>query len=242
MATVTFDRRHAHLPGHRPAGRRPTSTWRSTTASSSCSSGRRGAASRRRCGCSPGSSRSTRARSTSATATSPTVPPKDRDIAMVFQSYALYPHMTVAENIGFHLKVKRVPKAERAERVREAAAHPRPRAVPRPQAGQAVGRPAPAGGDGPGDRPPAAGVPDGRAAVEPRRQAARADPHADRRPAAPPRRHDGVRHPRPGRGDDDGRPRRRARRRRAAAVRHAEGPVHATRSTCSSPGSSARRR
>ncbi len=49
------------------------------------------------------------------------VPAKNRDIAMVFQSYALYPHMTVAENIGFHLKVKRVPKAERAARVREAA-------------------------------------------------------------------------------------------------------------------------
>ena len=49
------------------------------------------------------------------------VPAKNRDIAMVFQSYALYPHMTVAENIGFHLKVKRVPKTERAERVREAA-------------------------------------------------------------------------------------------------------------------------
>jgi multiple sugar transport system ATP-binding protein len=49
------------------------------------------------------------------------VPAKDRDIAMVFQSYALYPHMTVAENIGFHLKVKRVPKAERAARVRQAA-------------------------------------------------------------------------------------------------------------------------
>ena len=49
------------------------------------------------------------------------VPAKDRDIAMVFQSYALYPHMTVAENIGFHLKVKRLPRAERAERVREAA-------------------------------------------------------------------------------------------------------------------------
>jgi multiple sugar transport system ATP-binding protein len=47
--------------------------------------------------------------------------PKDRDIAMVFQSYALYPHMTVAENISFHLKVKRVPKAERAARVRDAA-------------------------------------------------------------------------------------------------------------------------
>jgi multiple sugar transport system ATP-binding protein len=49
------------------------------------------------------------------------VPAKDRDIAMVFQSYALYPHMTVAENIGFHLKVKRMPKAERAERIQEAA-------------------------------------------------------------------------------------------------------------------------
>ena len=50
-----------------------------------------------------------------------TVQPKDRDIAMVFQSYALYPHMTVAENIGFHLKVKKVGKKERAARVREAA-------------------------------------------------------------------------------------------------------------------------
>ncbi len=49
------------------------------------------------------------------------VPAKDRDIAMVFQSYALYPHMTVAENIGFHLKVKRIGKSERAKRVKEAA-------------------------------------------------------------------------------------------------------------------------
>ena len=40
------------------------------------------------------------------------LPPRDRDIAMVFQSYALYPHMTVAENIGFHLKIKKMPKAE----------------------------------------------------------------------------------------------------------------------------------
>ena len=49
------------------------------------------------------------------------VPPRDRDIAMVFQSYALYPHMTVAENIGFHLKIKKVPKAERNARILEAA-------------------------------------------------------------------------------------------------------------------------
>lgn len=47
--------------------------------------------------------------------------PRDRDIAMVFQSYALYPHMTVAENIGFHLKIKRIPKAELAVRVLEVA-------------------------------------------------------------------------------------------------------------------------
>jgi len=49
------------------------------------------------------------------------VPPKDRDIAMVFQTYALYPHMTVAENIGFHLKIKKMDKAEREKRILEAA-------------------------------------------------------------------------------------------------------------------------
>jgi multiple sugar transport system ATP-binding protein len=47
--------------------------------------------------------------------------PKDRDIAMVFQSYALYPHMTVAENIGYPLKLRDTPKAERDARIREAA-------------------------------------------------------------------------------------------------------------------------
>ena len=49
------------------------------------------------------------------------LPPRSRDIAMVFQSYALYPHMTVGENIGFHLKIKKVAKAEIATRVRDAA-------------------------------------------------------------------------------------------------------------------------
>ncbi|THJ66665.1 sn-glycerol-3-phosphate ABC transporter ATP-binding protein UgpC [Arthrobacter echini] len=49
------------------------------------------------------------------------VPPKDRDIAMVFQNYALYPHMTVGDNMGFALKIAGVSKEERAERVREAA-------------------------------------------------------------------------------------------------------------------------
>ncbi|GAA4532415.1 ABC transporter ATP-binding protein [Amycolatopsis samaneae] len=49
------------------------------------------------------------------------LPPKDRDIAMVFQNYALYPHMTVGENIGFHLKIAKMAKEEREKRVREAA-------------------------------------------------------------------------------------------------------------------------
>ena len=49
------------------------------------------------------------------------VAPRDRDVAMVFQNYALYPNMTVAQNMGFALRNARVPKAETAERVAEAA-------------------------------------------------------------------------------------------------------------------------
>jgi len=49
------------------------------------------------------------------------VSPKDRDVAMVFQNYALYPHMTVAENLGFALKLRRLRKGEIERRVREAA-------------------------------------------------------------------------------------------------------------------------
>ena len=49
------------------------------------------------------------------------VAPKDRDIAMVFQNYALYPHMTVFENMAFSLKLKKVPKKEIEQKVREAA-------------------------------------------------------------------------------------------------------------------------
>jgi ABC-type sugar transport system ATPase subunit len=49
------------------------------------------------------------------------VPPKDRDIAMVFQSYALYPHMSVRDNLAFGLKLRKVPKAEIERRVNEAA-------------------------------------------------------------------------------------------------------------------------
>src|SRR5467141_4587544 len=49
------------------------------------------------------------------------VPSRDRDIAMVFQSYALYPHLSVYENIAFGLKIKKMPKSEIERRVNDAA-------------------------------------------------------------------------------------------------------------------------
>src|SRR5437660_4776074 len=49
------------------------------------------------------------------------VPPKERDVAMVFQNYALYPHMTVAANMGFSLKLRGAPRAETDARVKRAA-------------------------------------------------------------------------------------------------------------------------
>lgn len=49
------------------------------------------------------------------------IPPKDRDIAMVFQNYALYPHMTVFENMAFGLKMRKIPKGEIEKQVKEAA-------------------------------------------------------------------------------------------------------------------------
>ena len=49
------------------------------------------------------------------------IPPKERDIAMVFQNYALYPHMTVYDNMAFGLKLRKMPKEEIKKRVEEAA-------------------------------------------------------------------------------------------------------------------------
>ena len=222
MATVTYAKAHPDLPGHRRAPPSTSSTSTSPTASSSSWSARPAAASPPACACSPASRRSTRARSTSATRDVTNVPPKSRDIAMVFQNYALYPHMTVYENMAL-----------RAEAAQDAEGRDRPAGQGgrrsccdleeylRPQAEGALRRPAPAGRDGPRDRARAAGLPHGRAAVEPRRQAARADPCPDRRAAAPARHHHGLRHPRPGRGDDHGRPGRGPAGRRAPAVRHA---------------------
>ncbi|CAA9230998.1 MAG: Various polyols ABC transporter, ATP-binding protein, partial [uncultured Blastococcus sp.] len=102
---------------------------------------------------------------------------------------------------------------------------PRPGAVPRPPAEAALRWPAPTGRHGPGHRPVAPGVPDGRAAVQPGREAAGADPHPDRGAAASPGHDDGLRDPRPGGGDDHGGPGRGPARRPPRAVRHAASAV-----------------
>ena len=116
------------------------------------------------------------------------VRPKERDIAMVFQNYALYPHMTVRDNMSFALKLAKRGSADIAAARRARRGHPRPLALPRPLSAPTVGRPAAARRDGPRDRARPAGVPVRRAAVEPRREAARADAHRDQGAAPAPAR------------------------------------------------------
>ncbi len=77
------------------------------------------------------------------------LPPKDRDIAMVFQNYALYPHMTVARQYGFALKLREAPKAEIDEQVGDGRRDPGPRGPARPLSAPALRRPASARRDGP---------------------------------------------------------------------------------------------
>ena len=149
----------------------------------SCWSARRAAASRRCSTRSPGWSRSARAKSASTARSSTTCIPSKRDIAMVFQSYALYPNMTVAQNMAFGMEMRGVPKAERDKAVAEVAKTLQIEhlldAPPEP----ALRRPAPARRDGPRAGAPAARVPVRRAALQPRRQAARRHAHRDQAPA-----------------------------------------------------------
>ena len=167
---------------------------------------------------------------------------KDRDIAMVFQNYALYPHMSVYDNLAFGLKLRKMKKAEIDRRVREAGKILGLDELLEKKPAGALGRAAAARRDGPRDRARAAGVPDGRAALEPRREAPRPDARRDRAHPARARRDDDLRDARPGRGDDDGRPRRGDPQGRAAAGRRRRRRSTTSPSTSSSPASSARRR
>ena len=154
------------------------------------------------------------------------VAPASRDIAMVFQSYALYPHMTVYDNLAFGLRNTGVPKREIDDRVRRATeilqmnelVKRKPKQLSGGQRQRvALGRAI--------VREPKAFLMDeplsnldAKLRVETRAR----DPEA----SGPPRHDDDLRHARPGRGDDDGRPDRGHERRRPPAGRDARGGVH----------------
>ena len=85
------------------------------------------------------------------------LPPFDRDVNTVFQDYALFPHMTVQQNVEYGLRVKKVPKAERRLKATEALGDGAARGLRRPQARPALRRPAPARRARAGDRQHARG-------------------------------------------------------------------------------------
>ena len=127
--------------------------------------------------------------------------PKDRDIAMVFQSYALYPHMTVRQNIAFPLTLAKMTKAEIATKVEEAAQILDLNEYLDRKPANCRGS-APAGRDGSRDRPhpkaflmdePLSNL-DAKLRVQMRTEIARLQNRSGH--------HDRVRHPRPDRGDD----------------------------------------
>ena len=153
------------------------------------------------------------------------LPPKDRDIAMVFQNYALYPHMTVEQNLAFGLQLRKTSKDEIKRRVDEAAKMLGLEQFLKRKPARAVRRSAAAGRDGTGHRPRAAGLPDGRAAVEPGRQAARVHAGLAQAAARAARRHHRLRDARPDRGHDARQPGLRPAGRAAAAGRHPAVPL-----------------
>ena len=166
----------------------------------------------------------------------------DRDIAMVFQNYGLYPHMSVYDNMAFGLRRRKLARDEIDARVRRTAGLLTIERAARAPPAPALRRPAPARRARPRDRARSRGVPARRAAVEPRRAPARADARRDPQGASRGHGDRGLRHPRPGRGADDGRSHRRHERRHASSrwARPASstiGPVNR-----SWPRSSARRR
>ncbi len=144
--------------------------------------------------------------------------PRDRNLAMVFQNYALYPHLTVYENIAFPLRLAKADNETVDKKVRQASKTLDLDEHLDRKPGNLSGGSATASRDGPGHRPRGRRVPLRRAAVQPRRQAARSDAHRDRPPAEAARHHHGLRHPRPDRGDDAGRPGRRPQARRTPAA------------------------
>ena len=104
-------------------------------------------------------------------------PAHQRGLSMVFQSYAVFPHRTVRDNIAFGLVMAKRDRAEVDPQGRVGGRPPAARPLPRPQTRAALGRPAPAGGGGQGDRHGRRRAAHGRAAVQPGRPAAPGVPH-----------------------------------------------------------------
>ena len=147
--------------------------------------------------------------------------PNQRNIGMVFQAYALFPNLTVAQNIGFGLKVAgAVQGRHRRARRRDARPH-QAAAVRRPLSLPAFRRPAAARGAGPRARAEAQAAAARRAAVGARRQGARFAARRNPRDPEGARHHHHLRHARPGRGAVDLRPHRRHVWRQGRAGRHA---------------------
>ena len=166
----------------------------------------RAAAARPRCcACSPASRRRTRAASCSTARTSRRCCRMSGPINMMFQNYALFPHLSVRDNIAFGLKRAGMARAEIDTPRRRDGRAGQARGPGEAQARPALRRPEAARGAGALAGAAAAGAAARRAARRARQEAARK--HAARTDgAAAPARHDlHHRHPRPGRGDDDGR-------------------------------------
>ena len=147
------------------------------------------------------------------------LPPEKRDIGMVFQSYAIWPHMTVAQNVAYPLEIRKVARAEIDARVADVlklvglGRHGGQARNP------AVGRSAATRGAGARDRVAAAPAAVRRATVQPRPQAARADAARTQAHPARSRHHVDLRHARSGRGAGDER----------RDHRHEQGPHPAAR-------------
>ena len=225
---VQQDLRHQHgRPGLRPR--------RSSAASSSRSSAPRAAARPRRCAWSPASRRRPPARSSSTARTSRGCSPNQRNIGMVFQAYALFPNMTVAENVAFGLKVaERAGRPRSTQRVEEMLRADQAAAARRPLSLPALRRPAAARGAGPragAVKPQVLLLDEPLSALDAKiRVSLREEIRSIQQRA---RHHHDLRDARPGRGAVDVRPHRGDERRPGRAGRHAvrdlQPPAHPLR-------------
>ena len=154
-------RRSSSTASARPTAPQPrsiTSASASTRAKCSPWWEPRGAARPRCCGCSPVSRCRAAAASASTGWTWAAVPPHERPVNMMFQSYALFPHMTVEANVGYGLRRLPLSDGERRQRTQEALEMVQLGALGAAQAAPAVRRPAPARGAGARADPPAQGA------------------------------------------------------------------------------------